>query len=91
MTDLINDGTLVTELLDDRLLQRPEAIGATPGTRSQYIRYYDANDRWIVDVHRYLLSDGSLGGSGLADPKRMRVGGEVWIADPAMKEAESNK
>ena len=87
LTAMLGDGTLTPDIRDDRELQQPESIGAPPGTRSQYIRYYDAGGRWLVDVHQYRLPDGSLGASGKPDPKRMLVGEETWVADPAMEES----
>ena len=48
-------------------------------TRSQAIRYFDADGRWIVEVHRYLRPDGTLGGSGRADPKRLRLSNRILI------------
>ena len=42
------------------------------------IRYCDEQGALVVEVFQYLRSDGSLGASGLQDPKRMRVGNEIW-------------
>ena len=80
-------GALVAEMIDDRVIQRPETMGAPLGTRSQYVRYYDSRGRWLVDVHGYLLPNGSLGGSGVPDPKRMLVDGDVRVADPSVEDA----
>jgi len=43
-------------------------------TRTQEISYVDADDREIVRVHQYMRTDGTLGASGLPDPKRILVG-----------------
>lgn len=45
----------------------PPAIGP-PGTRSQLVRYFDGATL-VAEVHRYLRPDGTLGASGMPDPK----------------------
>ncbi|GEM_PF-713289 len=51
-------------------------------TRSQ-IRLYSTTDGVIVAVvHRMLKPDGSLGLSGLPDPKWLRVGEVIYVFDP---------
>lgn len=51
-----------------------------PGTRSQMIAYYDlARRERVVLVHRFLHPDGSLGGSGLPDPKRIEHDGTLYV------------
>ena len=65
---------------DDRVVRNPHPRQGPPGTKSQYIRYFDANGEFVADVHQYLRPDGSLGASGRPDPKRMVVGDELWIA-----------
>lgn len=49
-----------------------------PGTFSQFILYRIGGQDY-AKCHRYLRPDGSLGGSGLPDPKWLRVGGETWM------------
>jgi hypothetical protein len=51
-------------------------------TRSQMVGYFDANGRKVVEVHRYVRPDGTIGASGLPDPKRLRVGDILFIVDP---------
>jgi hypothetical protein len=36
----------------------------------------------LAVVHRYLRTDGTLGASGRPDPKRLREGGILYVADP---------
>jgi len=51
-----------------------------PGTRSQIVAYYDLRTRRkLVLCHRFLRPDGTLGGSGQLDPKRVEHGGIVYI------------
>lgn len=48
-------------------------IGEPPGTLSQIVEYWTTDGSRLVKVaivHRYLRPDGSLGASGLPDPKR---------------------
>lgn len=40
------------------------------GTRSQLVMY-DDGEREVAIAHRYLFPDGSIGGSGKPDPKRI--------------------
>lgn len=38
-------------------------------TKSQFVSYYDSDGRELVRAHQYRRPDGSLGASGLPDPK----------------------
>jgi len=40
-------------------------------TNSQIIYYYEPGNVLLAVAHQYLLPDGSLGGSGKPDPKRL--------------------
>lgn len=47
-------------------------------TESQQVSYIDpANGQEVARAHRYLRPDGTLGASGLPDPKRVFLNG-VW-------------
>lgn len=48
-----------------------------PCTRSQFVIYCTPQGEPIAGVHQYLLPDGSIGGRGRPDPKRLVVGGQV--------------
>jgi hypothetical protein len=41
--------------------------------------YDDASGVMVAVVHQYLRPDGSLGASGLPDPKRLLVNGILYI------------
>ena len=43
-------------------------------TRSQILSFFDADDNKIVVPHQYKRPDGSIGGSGQPDPKRLLIG-----------------
>lgn len=50
----------------------PEESGQPHCTRSQEVVYFDLEDLEVARVHQYLRPDGTLGGSGRPDPKRLR-------------------
>lgn len=54
----------------------PGPAGEPHCTRSQIIYYYEGLTRVAV-AHQYLRRDGSLGASGMPDPKRLLVGDEI--------------
>lgn len=62
------NGQLTAKVRSDRI-PRAQKQGHPPGTRSQYVVYYDQNGDPVAGVHQYLLPDGTLGASGLPDPK----------------------
>ncbi len=75
---LIRNGTLIPKYLKDKEISNPEPYQGPEGTRSQIIRYTDASGMLIVVVHQYLRPDGTLGASGLPDPKRLREGNIIY-------------
>jgi hypothetical protein len=69
---------------------KPNARAGEPiGTLSQRVEYWDTDGAAlykIAVVHRYLRPDGTLGASGLPDPKRVLHDGVIYaphIAPPA--------
>lgn len=52
------------------------------GTDSQGVRYYNSWMEEVAEVHQYLRADGSLGASGLPDPKRVVEGRVVYAVPP---------
>ena len=55
--------------------------GEPPGTLSQMISYLDPHGREIARVHQYLRKNGTLGGSGRPDPKKLLHNGVLYV-DP---------
>jgi hypothetical protein len=49
------------------------------GTVSQMVSYRDANNDEVARVHQYVRPDGSIGASGLPDPKRLLEGGVLYL------------
>jgi len=80
-TDKIRRGVVSERLLAS---SPPAAASKFPhGTLSQRIAYIDGTGRQCAVIHRFKLPDGSLGGSGLPDPKELLVNGILYKADPA--------
>lgn len=52
------------------------------GTDSQGVRYYNHWMQEVAEVHQYLRPDGSIGASGLPDPKRVVEGGVIYATPP---------
>ena len=77
----ITKGDLVPTIAKSHHLDDPAAKGEPYCTHSQFVNYFDQNGQRLAGVHRYLRPDGSIGGSGQEDPKRLVVGQEVWISD----------
>jgi hypothetical protein len=50
-------------------------------TRSQILSYYDQNGTKVAVVHQYRKRDGTLGGSGLPDPKWLRLNDKILWTD----------
>src|SRR5437868_1971320 len=47
-------------------------------TKTQEVSYLDEHGGEVCRVHQYLKSDGTLGASGLPDPKRMVMDGVMY-------------
>jgi len=58
---------------------RPCPLASEPdGTRSQMVAYFDGVRR-VALVHRYLRPDGTVGASGMPDPKELLDGGVLYF------------
>ena len=78
--EMIANKQLKRKYLWNEHLKHPERKKEPRCTRSQVIRYSDKG-QWIVEIHRYLRRDGTIGGSGSLDPKRLRIGNKIIILD----------
>lgn len=69
----------------------PESAGQVHCTSSQEVFYIDAaTGREIARIHQYLRPDGSLGGSGKPDPKRLFHNGILYaLKTPQPEDAGS--
>lgn len=69
-------GELIEEIIAERHPSRPKA--AEPYcTRTQIINYWTSNRQMVARVHRYLRPDGTIGASGMPDPKMLVAHGVV--------------
>ena len=78
---MIENRQLQSQFLHNERLKHPERVSQPKGTHSQVIRYVDANGKWVLEAHRYQRPDGTVGASGRLDPKRLRIGNTIYIAD----------
>lgn len=63
---------------DNHLSRRQrQKIGEPLCTRSQMMLYYDSDGQPLALVHQYRRRNGTLGGSGKPDPKRIFMSGTV--------------
>jgi hypothetical protein len=72
--DQLQRGELRAEI--DRSWRAPAERGQPAGTLGQRVQYFRGAELTAV-VHQYLLPDGSIGGSGLPDPKWLRDGDRI--------------
>ena len=78
----IENGILVPKYIRNKHLPKPQLVHEPWCTYSQFIRYCDVGGHWVVEVHQYFRSeDNSIGGQGKPDPKRLRIGNKIFIAD----------
>lgn len=84
LRELFNDGGYEEKVAADELIAvverehpaRPQA-GEPAGTLSQMIWYFDSSMNRVALVHQYLRPDGTIGGSGRPDPKRLLLDNEI--------------
>lgn len=69
-------GELIPCTLKSKHLKRPRAKGPLC-TRSEMVIYYTSDRTPVAWVHQYLRPDGTLGGSGRPDPKRLVIEGRI--------------
>jgi hypothetical protein len=62
-------------------LDKAQAANEPYCTHSQEVSYLDQNIE-VVRLHQYLRANGSLGGKGRPDPKRMFVNGKLYRIRP---------
>ena len=67
-------GEFRVALYEDNHLTRGKArsAGQPYCTRSQFVRYFD-EDGLVAAMHQYRRRDGTLGASGMPDPKYLRL------------------
>src|SRR6266700_671769 len=82
---LFNDGGYWELAKEGKLLEKvyfeappQKRSGEPPGTLSQIVAYLDGQGRQVAIIHQYLRKDGSLGGSGRPDPKKLFFKGNIY-------------
>lgn len=69
-------GEILTRVASRRPPHR--SSGQPPGTESQMVHYFRLHDlQRIAVVHQFVRPDGSIGGSGRPDPKRLMLETEI--------------
>lgn len=71
-------GELATVILPPADRLAPNEAGQVIGTLTQMLSYRDAEGNEVARVHRYLRPDGTIGGSGRPDPKRLLENGVLY-------------
>jgi hypothetical protein len=74
--ELAKQGQLLEKLYSEAPPQKRS--GEPPGTLSQIVAYLDSRGRQVAIVHQYLRKDGSIGGSGRPDPKKLFYRGNIY-------------
>lgn len=72
-----NLGELIVVLLDNRHPSPPKA-DEPYCTHSQMLSYRLLDGIEVARAHQYLRPDGSIGASGLPDPKKVRIKGTIF-------------
>ncbi len=70
------EGEFTIVILESRAA--PEPSGEPANTLSQMLSYRDLDDKEVARVHQYVRPDGSIGGKGKPDPKRVFLGGALY-------------
>ena len=76
--DRLLDGELFDLTLDER--PAPQTAGQPPGTLSRLDAIYEQGVK-VAEVHYYLLPDGSVGASGMPDPKAVLVDDVLYLLE----------
>jgi hypothetical protein len=75
--ELVKNGVLRTYLKRNSHPANSMAVGEPYCTWSQIVLYYDQDNHPVAIVHQYLRPDGTIGASGLPDPKRIFLGRRI--------------
>lgn len=79
--EMVENGKLIETIVDSRHPSAPKA--PVPFcTESQLVTYAKKDGTEIASVHQYLLVDGTLGASGMPDPKRLLHDGQRYHVRP---------
>ena len=91
---LIQKGRLLCKLQEKRHLKSPTEKGLPWCTHSEILRYQDIRGEWLVIFHQYRKPDGTLGASGMPDPKRLKLGNRIlssWLRIAEIGSADASE
>lgn len=74
--ELAKEGKLFEKVYFEDVPQKQS--GEPPGTLSQIVAYLDSQGHPVAIVHQYLRRDGTIGGSGRPDPKKLFYKGKRY-------------
>jgi hypothetical protein len=74
----VNSGDLVQRITRNTHPSRTAACEPFC-TRTQIISYDNSNQEEEARVHQYLRTDGTIGASGRPDPKRLKIGTQIYL------------
>ncbi|MYJ22650.1 MAG: hypothetical protein F4101_04565 [Nitrospira sp. SB0673_bin_12] len=88
--ELIRHNLLKREVIKSRPLDAKALLetGFPAGTLTETITYSDsARKMYYLKIHQYVLPDGTLGGSGMPDPKVIWLGGIAYCMESPSRAA----
>lgn len=74
----VESGELTAIVKAERVPSEIDDETIPAGSVSQEVRYYNQDNEEVARVHQYVKPDGTLGGSGLPDPKRLLIDGILY-------------
>jgi hypothetical protein len=81
----VQQGEFTSTVLESRIA--PPNAEQPAGTVSQMLSYRDSANNEVARVHQYLKPDGTIGGKGRPDPKRVFLDGVLYrlVKNPQVK------
>lgn len=68
-------------LIESVLAESPasQRAGEPAGTLSQLVAYVEFDGTKVAEIHQYRRKDGDIGASGRPDPKKLFMGGTLYV------------
>ena len=84
---MFNDSTIPDQIKSGKLRKKlmreghpsPVRSGQPHCTYSQILSFWDSQGNKVAVCHQYKRPDGTIGGSGKPDPKRIMVGDTIFF------------
>lgn len=85
---MFNDSTIPNQIKSGRVRMKvireghpsPARSGQPHCTYSQILSFSDSQGNKVAMCHQYKRPDGTIGGSGRPDPKRIMIGDTIFFA-----------